>query len=88
MWRVYGGAVAVLAGIAALIEAYSHSPEPPLVPTNFKGPNVLGVLELRSSTSGWSQTAYDLARIGGWALIVLGAVTLIMGLIRHWQEHA
>jgi hypothetical protein len=47
---------------------------------------VLGALTLTSHRSAWSQTAYDLARIGGWALVILGAATLIVGLIRYWQS--
>jgi len=75
MWRVYGGAVAVVAGIGALVAAYSHGPEvSPTVPADFKGPNVLGVLVLHGPTSSWSRTTYDLVRAGGWALIVLGAI--------------
>src|SRR5438445_11221380 len=27
MWRIYGGAITVIAGIAAFIEAHSHPPE-------------------------------------------------------------
>jgi uncharacterized membrane protein HdeD (DUF308 family) len=84
MWR---GAVAVVVGIVALIEAYSNSPHPPPhVPVDFKGPNVLGVLVLRRPVSGWSQTAYDLVRIGGWALILLGAVTVVVGLVSYWRS--
>jgi hypothetical protein len=32
------------------------------------------------------ETAYDLLRIGAWALVILGALTLIVGLIRYWQR--
>src|SRR5664280_1686417 len=72
--RLYVGALMVIAGIAALIEAYSHHPEAAFkVPADFKGPNVLGVLVLHGPTSSWSHTAYDLVRIGGWALVILGA---------------
>jgi hypothetical protein len=86
MWRIYGGALIVIAGIAALIVTANHYPEahhtPPL---DLSGENVLGTLTLTSHRSAWSQTAYDLARIGGWALVILGALIVIVGLIRYWQ---
>jgi uncharacterized membrane protein HdeD (DUF308 family) len=73
MWRIYGGAIMVIAGIAAFTEAHTHRP---------------GRIE-----RGWEQppselstTAYDILRIGAWALLILGAVTLIVGLIRYWQR--
>jgi hypothetical protein len=78
MWRVYGGAVAVIAGIAAFIEAHVHKP--------FAGVN-FGLLDSRydQPPSGLSQTAYDLLRIGGWALVIVGALTIVLGLIRYWR---
>jgi hypothetical protein len=86
MWRIYGGAVMVIAGIAALIVAGSHHPEAHHPPVDFGGKNVLGILILTRPGSGWSQTAYDLVRIGGWALLILGGVTAIVGLIRCRQR--
>jgi uncharacterized membrane protein HdeD (DUF308 family) len=80
MWRVYGGAVAVVAGIAALIEAHSHSPFSQRNPQfrtfeeRFGMPPPGGHL---------TQTQYDLLRIGGWALVVLGALTVVLGLIGY-----
>jgi hypothetical protein len=34
---------------------------------------------------GLSQTPYDLLRIGAWALVILGALTVALGLIGYWQ---
>jgi hypothetical protein len=34
-----------------------------------------------------SETAYDLLRIGGWALVVFGALLALVGLIRFYTEH-
>jgi hypothetical protein len=75
MRRAFVGAAMVVAGIAALIVAHTHRPGPlAALGREFAGPNVLGRLTLRGGPSEWSQTAYDLVRIGGWGLIVFGAV--------------
>lgn len=34
---------------------------------------------------GWSQTAYDLARIGTWALLIVGLISVIVGLLTYWR---
>jgi hypothetical protein len=82
MWRIFTGAVLVVAGIAAFIEAHRHQP-------------VIAVSEVRAARmtlrgetppeSGLSHTAYDLLRIGGWALVIFGGALLVMGLIRYWR---
>ena len=77
MWRVYGGAVALVAGIAALIEAGSHHRS-----SNLGGGSGFEGFGPHPAT-GLSGTAYDLIRIGGWALIILGALTVIVGLIGY-----
>jgi hypothetical protein len=79
MWRIYGGAVLVITGIAAFIEASSHAPG---VRCARSGGDECG----RSIHVGLSQTAYDLLRIGACALVILGAVTIIVGLVRLWQR--
>ena len=33
------------------------------------------------------QTAYDLVRIGGWALLVIGIAAVVLGLIRYAQRY-
>jgi hypothetical protein len=88
--HVYGGALAVTAGIAAFIEAHSHRPMPAT------GPLTTDPLEIQqlanqgiavgsgTPASGLSPTAYDLLHIGAWALVILGALTVILGLIRYW----
>jgi hypothetical protein len=85
--RIYVGALLIVGGIAAQIAAHSHAP-------------VLGGIQViegavgsgavsgeRLGPSGLSQTAYDLLRIGGWALIVFGAVTVAVGLIQYRARH-
>jgi len=79
MWRVYGGALMVIAGIAAFIEAHSHAPE---VIYERSGGDEYG----RSIHLGLTHTAYDLLRIGAWALVILGGLTVALGLIAYWQR--
>lgn len=73
MWRVYGGAILIIGGVAAFIDAHRH------IPVSARRPEV-GVI---TPASGLSHTAYDLLRIGGWALVILGGVTVALGLIRY-----
>jgi hypothetical protein len=73
MLRVYAGAVPIIAGIAAFIEAHRHMPVPARRTE----------LGLMSPASGLSPTAYDLLRVGAWALVIFGALTVILGLIRY-----
>jgi hypothetical protein len=92
--HVYGGALAVTAGIAAFIEAHSnqpvaaHTPLPESPLQHLQLERALGyVFPIGGSgtpASGLSPTAYDLLRIGAWALVILGALTVILGLIRYW----
>jgi len=73
MRRVYTGAIMVVGGIALFIYAHRHIPVPARQPE-------LGII---TPASGLSTTAYDLVRIGGWALVILGGVTVALGLIRY-----
>ena len=88
MRRVLGGAVLVIAGIAAFIEAHSHRPEVPYALPRFSRGQVLGYLTLTGPSRGLSQTAYDLLRIGAWALVIVGGLLVLMGLIRYWRGQA
>jgi len=61
----------VVAGIAAFIEAHSHRP---------------GMTEgIFAHPTGLSRTAYDLLRIGAWALVIFGALLVVVGLIGYWS---
>ncbi|MCW3032513.1 MAG: hypothetical protein JWM60_858 [Solirubrobacterales bacterium] len=88
MLRVYIGAVMVIAGIAGFIEAHSHHPVPASGPISTNPITVEQLAEQgvanggASSAEGLSQTAYDLIRIGAWALVILGAVTVVIGIVR------
>jgi hypothetical protein len=74
MWRIYGGAIAFIAGVSAFIVDYRNRPQ-----------RILGeVSEGHASlVSGLTPTAYDLLHVAGWALIVVGVLLMIMGLIRY-----
>jgi uncharacterized membrane protein len=92
MWRIFGGAVLVIAGVAAFIEAHSNKPVPASAGT-IPGSALeraeyrqLGVVEQAHPASGLSQTAYDLLRIGAWALVIIGALVVVVGLIAYWRK--
>jgi hypothetical protein len=53
-------------GFAAFIEAHSNRPKP---------------VSFGDGAEGHSQTAYDLLRISAWALVIIGALPVIVGLI-------
>jgi len=78
MWRICGGAIMVVGGVAAFIEAHRHIPVPAQRPE----------IGLITPASGLSPTAYDLVRLGGWALVIFGAVVVVLGLIRYAVGYA
>lgn len=83
MWRAFGGAILVIAGIAAFIEAGSHAPGVEcLREVTEPGDHTC----LQSQATGLSHTAYDLLRIGAWALVIIGALLVIVGLIGYWAR--
>ncbi len=89
MWRVYGGAVAIIIGIAAFIEAHSHAPAVIYAcrhPSEEEGTCGLGAGSRYEVHLGLSHTVYDLLRIGAWALVILGALTVVLGLVGYWQR--
>jgi hypothetical protein len=77
MLRVYAGALPIIAGIAGFILADRNRPIPAHRPE----------VGLITPASGLSTTAYDLLRIGAWALVIIGVLTVILGLIRY-EVHA
>jgi len=74
MRQVFIGAVLVIAGIAAFIEAHEHRPEG----------SVGSFAPLSQRPSELSHTPYDLLRIGAWALVIVGALLVVTGLIQYW----
>jgi hypothetical protein len=43
---------------------------------------------VREEVSHLSHSAYDLLRIGAWALVIIGALLVVMGLTRYWRAQA
>jgi hypothetical protein len=86
MWRIFGGALLIVAGIAAFIEASSHAPElQSRCRTGGASAEEVGcpIENYVRVHVGLSQTAYDLLRIGGWALVIFGTLLLVVGLIAY-----
>jgi hypothetical protein len=87
MFKVFAGAVLVIAGIAAFIEAHANHPIPayslPSDPIQREQAEQLGAVA--KPASGLDPTAYDLLRIGAWALVIVGGLLVITGLIRYWK---
>jgi len=70
------GALLVVGGIAALIEASTHRPQ---YSAGVPGSGGFGA----GFRTGWPTTTYDLVRIGGWALLVFGVVIVAFSLVRE-----
>jgi uncharacterized membrane protein HdeD (DUF308 family) len=86
MRQVFVGAALVIAGIAAFIEAYSHPPE---LESRCRTGGKACPLEAFSAVHiGLSKTAYDLLRIGAWALVIVGVLLVVTGLIAYWGAQA
>jgi hypothetical protein len=75
------GALLVVAGIAAQIEAARHHP----LVTNSEG-QIVGDVSLKTIHLAWSPTAFHLARIGGWALLTFGAVIVVFALVHELRR--
>jgi hypothetical protein len=80
MVRAFIGAIMVVGGIAAFIETGSHAPGSECVDEISEPGNHTC---LKNAITGWSHNAYDLVRIGGWALIIIGALLIVFGLIAY-----
>jgi hypothetical protein len=77
------GALLIVGGIAAQIEAARHRPSIGSGP----GRDVDGlVFSGPSFHLGWSSTAYDAVRICGWPLIIFGAVIIVFALVRELRR--
>jgi hypothetical protein len=83
--RAFLGAALVVAGIAGFIEAGSHAPGVEcLREVTEPGDHTC----LQSQATGMTRTAYDLLRIGAWALVIFGALLIVVGLIAYRAEQA
>jgi hypothetical protein len=78
MRLVFVAGLMMVAGIAGLIEDDHYRP----LPAGYFTPGVGG------APSRLSETAYDLLRIGGWTLVILGGLLALVGLIRLYTAHA
>ncbi len=76
MLLIFGAGFWMVTGIVALVEANRYRPLP--------GGYFLSSV---GAPSRLSETAYDLLRIGGWALIVVGGLLALVGLIRFYAAH-
>ncbi len=73
------GATLAVAGIAGFIEASAHAPA-------WECPRLERECRLHQTVLvGLSSTAYDLIRIASWALVIFGALIVLIGLIRLWN---
>lgn len=68
------GALLAAAGVAAQIVAGQHHPS-----------YVTRTFLLTPEPVGWSHITYDLVRIGGWALLIFGAVIVALALVREFR---
>ena len=78
MWRVFGGAFLISAGIAEFIVAHSNRPMGAVVEVSEQG-------TVLHPPSGLTHTAYDLLRIAASAFVIYGGFLVIVGLIRYWR---
>jgi uncharacterized membrane protein YphA (DoxX/SURF4 family) len=82
MRRIFVGAALAIAGVAAFTEAARHHPE-----TVQRCPNGLDICATSKPVeAGLSPTAYDVLRIAAWALVIVGALLVVTGLIRYWAS--
>lgn len=75
------GALLMVGGIAARIEAARHQPG-----TTGGGTAANPFSGGPSISYGWPATTYDLVRIGGWALLIFGAVIVLFTLVRELKR--
>jgi hypothetical protein len=80
---MFGGGALVVGGIAAFIEANAHHPCFDECVT-LGGPSAPLIASGPHEPSRLSQPVYDLLRVGGSALVIFGALLLIVGLVRFW----
>ena len=80
----WGGAVLMIGGIAAFIAAQSPRPITHYVCPS--GSEDCKDVKLFAHHHGLSHTAYDVLGIGAWALIIGGALLVIVRLIGYWAR--
>ncbi len=73
MVRVYSGTLLVIVGIAALIELRVHEP--------YLYPLIRQHHVVRLEIGGWDGLWFGFARLGAWAVVLIGALLFMTGLI-------
>jgi len=81
------GALLAAGGVAALIVAGQHHPGVTSGGVVIPGTNQ-GTGFGPPVRYGWPTTTYDLVRIGGWALLIFGAVIVLFALVRETRRPA
>lgn len=70
------GGLLMVGGFAARIVASRHVPG--FAPGTY-------ILPAQPPRTGWPTATYDLVRIGGWALLIFGAVIIALALVREFR---
>jgi hypothetical protein len=85
MLRLYSGALLLIVGITGfIVDAANHPVAATRLPGDFLTRHELAEEGVHaSSVKGFSHTLYDAVHIGACTLIVLGALTLAVGLMRY-----
>jgi hypothetical protein len=84
------GAILLVAAVVGFVVVPEHTPGTQLVdaqghplagcdPGACAGTNVVHI--------GWAQTTYDVARVFTWAVLIVGALVVVLGLIRQIADH-
>jgi len=88
MWRLFGGAALIVAGIATIIEVHSHPYQVAVAAFNPRPiEQVRGIQPAPAvPSSGLTPTAHDLLLIAAWALVIFGTLLVAVGLIGYWAS--
>jgi hypothetical protein len=79
MRQVFGGAALIIAAFALAAAAQRNQP----IGSSF----IPGQAGSYSPAHGLSRTAYDVVRIGALALLLVGVLLIVMGMIQYWAQN-
>jgi hypothetical protein len=95
---IISGALLLIAAVAAFVIVPEHMPATQtttVAPVNGYCPGVPGVVQPRdfacpgpTHSVGLSRTTYDIARISTWAVLIVGALLVIVGLLNYSRRAA
>lgn len=74
------GALMLIGAVAGFIIVPEYKPVPAGTPFDFRGYTLTSQVAI-----GLSQTAYDALRITTWALVIVGVIVVLVGVIRYWR---